>query len=132
MSNEELEQMASAAIADAFAGWTRTKPSSDEVPYLENLADYLFVEFLTALRASEASGLARVAELENIVNIQCADGNWDYDEYMHGMANGLILALAILKNEEPKFKVAPEKWGREKTTELREEVSALSEIRGEK
>ena len=27
----------------------------------------------------------------------------NYDAYMHGMANGLILANAIMRNEEPEF-----------------------------
>jgi len=27
----------------------------------------------------------------------------DYDEYMHGMANGLILALSIINGEPPKY-----------------------------
>ena len=38
--------------------------------------------------------------------IQCTDGNWDYDEYMRGMANGIILALAIMEGKEPEYKDA--------------------------
>lgn len=34
----------------------------------------------------------RVADLENILKIQCSKGNYDVDEYMRGMANGLLLA----------------------------------------
>lgn len=52
----------------------------------------------------------KIAELEEIVKIQLQDGNWNYDPYMHGMANGLILALALLKDEEPKFLKAPAEW----------------------
>jgi len=52
----------------------------------------------------------RIDQLEEIKKIQCTDGNWDYDSYMHGMANGLILALSMLKKEDPKFLDAPLKY----------------------
>lgn len=53
-----------------------------------------------------------LAALENIVAIQTTSGNWNYDPYMHGMANGLLLALHIMKAEdgEPKYLDAPEQW----------------------
>lgn len=49
--------------------------------------------------------------LKEIVDIQCHDGNWNANRYMHGMANGLILALSIVEgNENPAFLDAPAKW----------------------
>jgi hypothetical protein len=51
-----------------------------------------------------------IKNIKDIVNIQCANGNWDYDPYMQGMANGLLCALAILEEKEPEYKKAPEKW----------------------
>ena len=30
--------------------------------------------------------------LNDVIDVQCSDGNWDYDPYMHGRANGLLLA----------------------------------------
>jgi hypothetical protein len=53
-----------------------------------------------------------IADLKNITDIQCSNGNWNYDPYMHGMANGLILAQNVMEDfkEEPKYKEAPEKW----------------------
>lgn len=38
----------------------------------------------------------RISDLEKIVAIQCSKGNYDANEYMRGMANGLILAWHIL------------------------------------
>ncbi len=38
----------------------------------------------------------RLEDLKNIVKIQCSKGNWDVDEYMRGMANGLMLAWNII------------------------------------
>lgn len=34
----------------------------------------------------------RIVDLESILKIQCSKGNYDVDEYMRGMANGLLLA----------------------------------------
>jgi len=34
----------------------------------------------------------RINDLKNIVEVQCSKGNYDYDAYMKGMANGLLLA----------------------------------------
>jgi hypothetical protein len=52
----------------------------------------------------------RLEGLGKITDIQCSNGNWNYDPYMHGLANGMILSLATLLGEEPYFKRAPEKW----------------------
>ena len=52
----------------------------------------------------------RIVELEKAVETQCADGNWNYDHYMFGMANGLLLARAIIKGESPTFLSPPLKW----------------------
>lgn len=57
-----------------------------------------------------------ISALDDIVKIQTSDGNWNYDQYMHGMANGLILALHIAKDEEgdPPYLDAPEEWLKDK------------------
>lgn len=34
---------------------------------------------------------------------QCIDGNSPSVQYMHGMANGMILGHAILSNQNPKY-----------------------------
>ncbi len=54
--------------------------------------------------------MTKEERIENLVKIQTTDGNWNYDPYMHGMANGLILALATLKGEEPDYIDKPEMW----------------------
>ena len=48
--------------------------------------------------------------LEDLVKVQCSTGNYDYDPYMHGMANGLICALACIKGERAEYIDAPEVW----------------------
>lgn len=42
--------------------------------------------------------------------MQCEDGTWDFDPYMHGMANGMIYMLSVIFGEEPQYKDAPKKW----------------------
>jgi len=53
-----------------------------------------------------------IEDLEDITKVQCSDGNWNHDAYMHGMANGMILALATVKGstECPEFLEAPNVW----------------------
>lgn len=52
----------------------------------------------------------RIKIIDEMVKIQCGDGNWDYDPYMHGMANALLLAQATLKDSAYIPLSAPEKW----------------------
>ena len=48
--------------------------------------------------------------LRESIAIQCADGNWNYDPYMHGMANGMLFALSLFEAGTPEYLEAPEKW----------------------
>ncbi|MEJ2293511.1 MAG: hypothetical protein P8Y23_01940 [Candidatus Lokiarchaeota archaeon] len=52
----------------------------------------------------------RLELLKEIVIVQRSDGNWNYDPYNHGYANGLILAEAIMHDLEPRFLDAPKEW----------------------
>jgi len=51
--------------------------------------------------------------LRDVTKLQCSNGNWNYDGYMHGMANGLIMALSMMENTEPVFLSAPAVWLRD-------------------
>jgi len=48
--------------------------------------------------------------LREMKDVQCNDGNWNYDPYMHGMANGMIFALSLFENKRPEYLEAPEIW----------------------
>lgn len=50
----------------------------------------------------------RIKKLKELTDIQCSAGNWNCNSYMHGMANGMIFATAILEDEEPKYLSAPQ------------------------
>jgi hypothetical protein len=51
-----------------------------------------------------------IEQFERLTTIQCSNGNWNYDPYMHGMANAMILFVAMMKGLEPKYLEAPKKW----------------------
>ncbi len=48
--------------------------------------------------------------LREMTAIQCNDGNWNHDPYMHGMANGMIFALSLFQAKRPEYLEAPDIW----------------------
>jgi len=54
-----------------------------------------------------------IEAIKDLVRVQGNDGNWNYDNYMLGMYNGMELCLSILEQREPIFKSKPEVWGRD-------------------
>jgi len=52
--------------------------------------------------------------VNDIIDIQSSKGNWDYDPYMHGMLNGMLMIKSIITKEDPEFYSAPEIWGCDK------------------
>jgi len=58
-----------------------------------------------------------VKSLRKMIDIQCSDGNWNYDPYMHGMANGMIFALSLFEDGEPKYLAAPDQWIKDRPAE---------------
>jgi len=55
-----------------------------------------------------------ISVLKDLIEIQCRQGNWDYDPYMHGMANGMILSLSVIADSNPIFLDAPKVWGKDR------------------
>lgn len=53
----------------------------------------------------------RIRQLREMKDIASVSGTVDYDPYFQGMANGLIVALAIMDDDEPRFVGAPREWG---------------------
>ncbi|MGN7941999.1 hypothetical protein [Metabacillus sp. 22489] len=50
---------------------------------------------------------ARIVDIANVLDIQLSEPNIKKDPYMTGMANGLILALSIMEQNEPIYKEIP-------------------------
>ena len=59
---------------------------------------------------TEAMVKQAVEALRDVTNVQCSDGNWNHDPYMHGMANGLLLALSFFEAGKVEFLEAPDEW----------------------
>lgn len=53
---------------------------------------------------------SRIDIIKKLTQVQCSDGNWNYDSYMFGLANGMIFCLAVLEDKSPEYMVAPEQW----------------------
>ena len=53
---------------------------------------------------------SRLDHLKDVHKIQGMNGNWNFDSYMHGMYNGLELALSFSEDREPIYKEAPKEW----------------------
>jgi hypothetical protein len=45
-----------------------------------------------------------ISKLRNLRDIQGRKGNYDMDEYMRGLYNGLELSLSIFEDREPDYK----------------------------
>lgn len=45
--------------------------------------------------------------MRELLTVQGWDGNWNYDEYMFGMYNGMELMLSLAEGREPVFKEKP-------------------------
>ena len=45
----------------------------------------------------------RMVNLKDATKVQSQKGNYDANEYMRGMANGLKIANGIMNDTEPKF-----------------------------
>ena len=51
-----------------------------------------------------------IQTLRDMTQVQCNNGNWNYNPYMHGMANAMIFALSIFDKCEPEYLDAPKEW----------------------
>ena len=48
-----------------------------------------------------------IAKLKILVDIQGAEGNWNYDPYMVGMFNGIELMMSIIEKRQPYYRNIP-------------------------
>ncbi len=48
-------------------------------------------------------------QLKDVIRIQGSDGNWNYDQYMLGLYNGMELMLSIVEEREPNYRELPNK-----------------------
>ncbi len=88
-----------------------TLPASVPMPPDVGYARQMLMMAQAYLKHNDPEFVDSVPEsLKEVINIQCSDGNWNFDPYMHGMANGMILAQSCITDEAPEFLEAPETW----------------------
>ena len=46
----------------------------------------------------------KLKKLKEMHAVQGTDGNWNFDDYMRGLFNGLELALSLMEERPPEFK----------------------------
>lgn len=46
-------------------------------------------------------------DCNSVLMVQGFNGNWDMNEYMRGMFNGMEFIVSILEEREPKYKDSP-------------------------
>lgn len=46
-------------------------------------------------------------DINDLIKIQGADGDWNDSAYMCGLYNGLLLARSVITNESPDFRNVP-------------------------
>lgn len=61
-------------------------------------------------KVKAAAARTPLEKLKAVTAIATAPGNYDARPYLHGMANGLILALAIAEGREPEYLDTPKQW----------------------
>lgn len=63
----------------------------------------------------------RLQKLEELTAVQASNGNWNYSRYMMGLANGMLLALHIMKDEkgEVPYKSTPDEWLEDRYEQLK-------------
>lgn len=55
--------------------------------------------------------ITRVETISNLIGIQSENGNWNYDPYMHGMLNGMLLCFySMVNSDHSLFINAPKEW----------------------
>lgn len=54
--------------------------------------------------------MSEIEQLQDLLHTQGQHGNWNYAPYMHGMYNGLALAVSVLIGGEPAYRDAPIEW----------------------
>lgn len=44
---------------------------------------------------------------QQMLSVQGDNGNWNYDQYMHGMYNGMEYMLSLIEKRDPVYRGAP-------------------------
>lgn len=72
--------------------------------------------FANAIEVAKTVTSARRQTLLDKANemLKVQEQSYDYDQYMHGLYNGMEFVLCLIEDREPQFKSAPAVWGADK------------------
>ena len=121
MSYEAERAIAKAALAEPGEWYTPADDDEDEIIRILSRVDLAHIATFNPEFCLGLLDLAEKAEryeiharaLDDLARVQSQDGNWNHDAYMHGMANGIILAQNCIRSgglDEPVFLDAPTVW----------------------
>ena len=54
--------------------------------------------------------IERLECLKLMIETMKISGNWDFNSYMHGLTNGLILSVSVMEATKPEILEKPETW----------------------
>lgn len=137
-SDENLTNQKSLENDEVFPEPIDTVALSERVKDLETIIDLNSTEAYHCcemLKKQETTIRDNMNELTKLIDIQCADGNWNYDPYMYGMATGMILSKHVLDGGDGDcpYIDAPDRWLRDDDLTVTDKaigklVSAVNEI----
>jgi hypothetical protein len=72
--------------------------------------------------------VASIGDLNDLIDIQTQDGNWNYDPYMHGMANGMILSKHVVEDDQDEcpFLDPPKQWLKDKIGSTEQQITSVA------
>jgi len=71
--------------------------------------------------------MTKLEKAQSLLDIQCSKGNYDVNEYMRGMANGMKVLMAVFDDKEPEFIDKPDNLVPEALNILRQAMEDKSE-----
>jgi hypothetical protein len=122
---EETRQRIEKARAKHQQATARTKQKVANLRFKNlkyRLANPFWWEFENGTTAVPIADI--LAEFDEMIELQCSSGNWDFDPYMHGMANGMIFMRSLVSGGDPQYLEAPSSWLSDRTASTQKSYHA--------
>lgn len=114
LKTSELEDSGAkwaAAFCERWPSGFCAIPGKEGVSDGDDWSDTMIGWFANAIEvSSDHRKNALVKSIKAVCDVQRANGNWNYDHYMHGMANGMLLIAAMVEGREYEPLDPPDEW----------------------
>lgn len=105
------------AIADTeFLDGLTIEGNNHKLAQLLSLREHL-IKALDVIDTQDKTNTKLLSNMKTMLEIQCTDGTWNYDPYMHGMANGMLYMESLVTAVDPVYLDAPDVWLKDIETE---------------